>query len=151
MEFINQWWWSLPHKQIEGSLSTFMLVLSLVYIVYAFTGLHYKSTRRPNGSLDNSGFYKRNKIMMMFCIALATTNLLRVPFSVSASENIWIGLLPLLLAFVWSVACFSLYVSRKSMRRLDASLEESLAALNRIENRTYTAKISRDVWPPDPT
>lgn len=150
MEAITNWWWSLPHKEIEGTLSTVMLVMCLIYIIYAVTGLSSISRRHADGTPDNSRFYIRNKIMMICCIILCGVNLLRVPFSVSSSESFWIGLLPLFLVLIWGFACFSLLLSRRQMQKLDTQLEEVRAALNRIENRTYTATIRRDVWPPDP-
>lgn len=149
MEAITNWWWSLPHKEIEGTLSTVMLAMCLVYIIYVFTGFS-PTKRNADGSIDNSRFYLRNKIMMICCVILFSINLLRVPFSISSSNNFWIGLIPLFLALVWGFSVFFLMASRRQIQRLDAQLKEIHAAINRVENRTYTATVKRDVWPPDP-
>jgi hypothetical protein len=57
--------------------------------------------------------------MMIFVAAIIGTNLLRVPFSLSEGKSIWVGLLPLFLSTIWGMALFSLWLSRRNMRRLD--------------------------------
>jgi len=153
MESVSQWWWSLPHKEIESTLNSIMFGVCLVYILI----LVFNMPKSPSSNDSLGREFEVNKQkkfrkrMMWVCLFLAFMNLLRVPFGLSIqseSSSLLIGLLPLFLCGIWGMAAYMHVIANKSTDRLEVLMRE-LNELQRVENRTYKAEF-KDVWPPNP-